>query len=97
MKLITKAIARQIPRLHAQAGKGESSLAFLKLFTPWSHWTWYVLEMDPETKDCFGLVQGLDTELGYFNLGELEKIEGPFGLAIERDIHFEPTPLSQLR
>jgi hypothetical protein len=40
---------------------------------------------------------GLDPnfdELTYWSLGELEALRGPFGLRVERDLHFEPTRLS---
>ncbi len=96
MKLITKTQARKIPALYAQDGQGMEAIAFVKLFTPWSNWTWYVTEMDPETGECFGLVDGLERELGYFHLEELESINGPVGLKIERDLHFDPKPLSQV-
>ena len=36
----------------------------------------------------FGLVVGQETELGYFNLRELESVRGPGGLKIERDMYF---------
>jgi hypothetical protein len=39
----------------------------------------------------FGLVVGLETELGYFTLNELESVRGPMGLKIERDRHFSGT------
>ena len=97
MKLITKTIAKKIPPLYAQDGKGNDATAYVKLFTPDSNWTWYITEMNPETGECFGLVEGLERELGYFSLPELESIRGPFGLAVERDIFFEPTPLSSLK
>ena len=35
-------------------------------------------------------------EMGYFSLSELETVRGPWGLSIERDLWFEPRPLSQL-
>ena len=96
MKLLTKTISKKIPSLYAQDGKGDEAIAYLKLFLPWSSWTWYVTEMDPETKECFGLVHGIENELGYFNLNELETLQGPGGLKVERDRAFEPTPLSNL-
>ena len=64
------------------------AVVYLKLFTPDSNWTWFATEFDG--KDTFfGLVDGLERELGYFNLSELESIKGPLGLPIERDLHFE--------
>ena len=97
MKLLTKALEKKLPALYAQDGKGDKALAYVKFFTPWTNWTWYVTEYDPETGDCFGLVEGHETELGYFNLKELQAIQGPFGLKIERDILFETTTLGEIR
>ena len=96
MKLITKTIAKQIPALYQQDGKGDDAIAYVKLFTPDSNWTWYITEMNPETGECFGLVDGLERELGYFSLPELEAVKGPLGLPIERDRFFDPTPINQI-
>ena len=45
----------------------------------------------------FGLVIGFEVELGYFTLRELESWRGRLGLPLERDLYFEPTPLSVIR
>ena len=60
------------------------------------HGTWYATEYNPETKQFFGLVDGFELELGYFNLEELENLRGPFGLPVERDLYWKPTPLKNL-
>jgi hypothetical protein len=96
MTLITKTLARQIPALYAQDGKGMEATAFVKLFTPDANWTWYITEMDPKTGECFGLVDGHERELAYFDLADLEALRGPLGLPVERDLHFSPKPLSQV-
>jgi hypothetical protein len=67
-----------------------------KFFTPWSNWTWYVIEFDGEDL-FFGYVVGHDKELGYFRHSELQSIQGPFGLRIERDMYFEPEVLSRVK
>lgn len=85
-----------IPPLYSQE-EVEDPKVWAKYFTPDSSWTWYVIEYRPEERLAFGLVVGLDTELGYFNLEELEAVRGPLGLRIERDLYFEPTPLSAVR
>ena len=84
-----KALEKKLPALHSATGK-----AFVKWFTPDANWTWYVMEYDPKTGECFGLVDGLEKEFGYFSITELESITRPFGLRIERDIHFTPTKIS---
>jgi len=96
MKLMTKEIEKKIPALYAQDGKGKDAIAYAKFFTPDSNWTWYATEYDPEERLCFGLVDGLEKELGYFSLTELESVKGPMGLNIERDRSFKPTPLKDV-
>jgi hypothetical protein len=41
-------------------------------------------------------VVGLESEWGYFVLSELQSARGPMGLAIERDLYFEPKPFSKI-
>ena len=54
--------------------------------------TWLLSELDPEYPDecAFGLADlGFGTpESGSIGLLELTEYRGPFGLGIERDIHF---------
>ena len=70
----------------------------VKLFTPDGAATWLLTEIDPDDPDrAFGLCDlGFGCpELGYVSLSELESIDGPLGLGIERDILFEAqAPLS---
>ncbi|MEA3439706.1 MAG: DUF2958 domain-containing protein [Chloroflexota bacterium] len=40
---------------------------------------------------------GFAIEFGYFSLGELQSVRGPLGLPIERNLHFEPKSLRELR
>ena len=96
MKLLTKELEAKLPPLYANDGKGDEALALVKFFTPDSSWTWYATEYDPVERVFFGLVDGLEKELGYFSLDELESIKGPLGLRIERDIYFEPTRIKEL-
>jgi hypothetical protein len=94
MKLLTEELRRRLPALYSTEADRDP-VAQAKFFTPWSNWTWYVTEFDGEDT-FFGLVDGLERELGYFSLSELESILGPAGLGIERDLHFKPTPLGRL-
>jgi hypothetical protein len=94
-KLLTEELRRQLPPLYAQDGKGGKAIAYCKFFTPSSNFTWLVTEYDG--KDMFfGLVLGMEKELGYFSLTELETTVGPMGLPIERDLWFKPTELRHL-
>jgi len=94
MNLMTKELRASMPKLYALE-KELDPVAKVKFFAPWSDWTWYATEFDGEDT-FFGLVIGFEAELGYFSLQELEEVRGPGGLRIERDLYFEPTPLSQL-
>lgn len=96
-KLITAADLKRLPPIKGQESKGMEAIAWVKFFTPWTSWTWYMTEYDPATGEAFGLVHGLEEELGYFSMEELQSIRGPGGLRIERDIYWKPTPLSQIK
>lgn len=96
MKLLTKEVARQLPPLYSQEEKGGDAVAKVKFFTPWSSWTWYATEYDPEEQNFFGLVDGHEKELGYFSLREMEEVKGPYGLQIERDLYWRPKPLREI-
>lgn len=106
MKLITKEIAKQLVNvpLHSQE-KVDNPKIIVKFFTPWSNWTWYVLEGEQEDNGndegtdwlFFGLVEGHETELGYFRLSELESLVGPWGLKVERDLYFGDKTLNDVR
>jgi hypothetical protein len=82
-----------VPGLYQTEGRDDPP-AVIKLFTPDSSWTWYVVESDGDT--CFGLVAGMETELGYFTLSEMRGVTGPLGLQIERDLWFRPVPVTRL-
>ena len=54
-------------------------------------------EYNPEEGLFFGKVHGIETEMGYFSLAELESVHGPAGLKIERDRGWTPRPLSECK
>jgi len=54
------------------------------------------MEYNPETGECFGLVEGLEKEFGYFNINEIKTLRGKFGLPVERDTYFETTSIKEL-
>ena len=96
-KLIPQTLLSDIPDLYATEEQTDP-ICYVKLFTPDSNWTWYIIELSKaDAKTCYGYVDGLESELGYFTLEELEDVHGPLGLAIERDLSFTPTPFSSLK
>jgi len=104
MKLLTKEIRKKLPPLYSQDGKGGKAVVYVKYFTPSSSWTWFATEGEPVLDESgkevdfrfFGLVDGHDKELGYFVLSELEEVQGPMGLPIERDLYFKPKTLEEI-
>ncbi len=99
-KLMTKELGDTIPAIRSTANVEDNDdvVARAKLFCPYNGWRWYVTEWDRETGLCFGLVEGFETEAGYFELTELAEVT-VFGSvpAIERDLYWEPKTLGEIR
>jgi len=96
MKLLTMAIRKRLPPLYANEELPIGhAVVQTKFFTPDSNWTFYATEFDGDDT-FFGLVLGLEAELGYFSLSEMKAIRGPWGLPVERDMHFKPKPLREV-
>lgn len=99
-QLMTKELGDAIPMLGANENVKDydTVLAPAKLFSPYSNWTWYITEWEAETGLCFGLVEGLETEIGYFDLSELAAVT-VFGSvpAVERDLYWKPRTLGEIR
>lgn len=99
MKLLTKGITDKLPPLYSQESEADP-MVVAKFFDPMGSWTWFVIEGEPQGDGdflFFGLVDGFETELGYFALSELESVGKTRILGIERDIHFEPVCLSEVQ
>ena len=76
---------------HSQrTGDGGHFKPVVKFFCPWGAATWLISELGPDGM-MFGLCDlghGMP-ELGYVHLSDLTGMRGPFGLTIERDLHFK--------
>lgn len=95
--IIPKILLQKIPNLYETENQS-NPICYIKLFTPDANFTWYITEFCKEDNNtCFGYVEGLDSELGYFTLQELELIKGSLGLGVELDTSFKPTPLSNVK
>lgn len=95
MQLLTQELINRLPKIGANETQGVNALALVKFFTPDGPGTWYVSEFDGVDL-CFGLAVIHVPEFGYFSLRELQQVKGMFGLPVERDFYFEPTPLCEL-
>lgn len=99
MQLVTQEIKRTLPALYATEDvPTDEKKIICKFFTPDGCWTWYVVEGEQLETDFlfFGLVNGLESEWGYFTLEELEAVRGPSGLKIERDRYFRNVTIGDL-
>src|SRR5712692_6405457 len=108
MELLPEELRKQLPPLYSQEHEADP-LVICKFFHPLSHWTWYAYEGSPVDENgyydtdkekvdflFFGWVYGDFPELGYFSLSELESVN-VMGLGIERDLHFTPMRLSEVK
>ena len=70
-----------------------------KFFNPAGAGTWYAISYDPETREFFGFVSIFGDhcdEWGFFSLDEMQEVKGSLGIGLERDLYFEPTPISKV-
>jgi len=98
MNIIPDEILLDLPAIGSTDSQGADAVALVKLFTPWSSWTWHITEASRQGNDIlmFGLVDGHERELGYVSLNELVSVRGPMGLAIERDLYWSPKKLGDI-
>ena len=97
MELLPQSLRESLPPLGAQE-KVDDPIVHLKFFCPWNQWTWLATEGGEEDGAFrfFGFVVGQEDEWGYFLLQEMDSLQGPAGLKIERDLHFKPCPISEV-
>ena len=97
MKLLTEELRKQLPPLYSQEHV-KDPMVICKFFHPLSNLTWYAIEGSAEDDDFifFGWVHSDSPELSYFSLNEMEGVK-VMGLGIERDLHFTPMRLSEVK
>ena len=95
MELLTEELQEQAENQYPK-GSDMDQMIVAKFFTPWTNWTWYLMNKEPESDYCWGIVEGHDIEAGSFSLAELRGIAGPFEMEIERDLHFVPLKANEL-
>lgn len=95
MNLMTKELEKLFEKypLGSQDGLGGQAKVIVKYFNPVGVGTWFITEgnkIDNGDYEMFGYCHLGDdeyAELGYVMLSELEKLNLPFGLKIERDLY----------
>lgn len=99
MKLMTNELENEFKKIGRQDGV-KDPIIVAKFFNPVGDGTWWATEYHPKDHLFFGYVSifGDDCdEWGYFSLDELKSVRiSPFGLGIERDMFFEPQPISKV-
>lgn len=95
MQLMPQYVVKKLPALYTVENDNDPMVK-CKFFLPMTKWYWYAMEFDG-VDTFFGFVVGDYNELGYFSLSELQSIEGPYGLKVERDLYFDSTPLSKVK
>ena len=93
--LIPNELKSKLPAIYSTQNE-KDPIVKMKFFNPYGAGTWYLIEYDPEENLAFGYVDLGSAELGYFSITELESINLPYGLKIERDEYFEPCYLSEV-
>lgn len=81
----------QRQRLLANGQNRGDHVPLVKFFSPVGAATWLLSELDQDGDTLFGLADlGFGCpELGSVSLSEIATMTLPFGLSIERDLHFE--------
>ena len=81
----------QRARLIANGQRRGDHAPVVKFFNPVGAATWLFSELDEDGDTLFGLCDlGFGCpEMGSASLAEIAAVKLPFGLAIERDLHFE--------
>ena len=92
---MTKDIKRKAQKQYIE-GSDMEQMVVAKYFDPVGSWKWFLMNMDKDEDYCWGIVKGFEVEMGSFTISELESIKLPFGLGIERDLHFEPMKASEV-
>lgn len=101
MKFITKQLKKRFAQVGEQEGE-KDPLVIAKFFNPCGATNWYAIAYYPDRNICFGYVEALlpephNDEWGHFSIDELEAVTvPPFGLHLERDLHFKECRFSEL-
>lgn len=94
MKLMTKELEEKLTQypIGSQDEKGMDADVIVKYFNPCGSGTWLITEGEKQedgTWLLFGYCHIFVWEWGYVSLSDLENIQLPFGMSIERDLYSE--------
>lgn len=96
MKLINDELKTRFAEVGDQS-ELDNPIVVAKFFNPCGSQTWYATEYDTERNVCVGYVTGMGfDEWGTFSIDELESLQLPFGLTIERDLYIKEIPFYEM-
>lgn len=92
MMLMTKELEKALSKypIGSQDGEGMDAKVVVKYFNPCRAGTWLITEGEKQDNGdwlLFGYCHIFEWEWGYVMLSELESIQLPFGLTIERELY----------
>mgnify|MGYP003108892308 FL=1 len=90
MKLLTKEIVEKAQDQYNRASDLDSQDVVAKFFDPMGSWTWYLMNLGKDKDYAWGIVKGHEVEMGSFLISELESVQLPLGMTIERDKFWQP-------
>lgn len=98
--LFTQEVLKGLLPVGSQDGKGLDAIVTAKLFSPYSNWTWFILEGDALTGELFEYVVGLEAEYGYGSIEEFNETNQDAWKRgrpqpVERDSSFRPCSLRE--
>ena len=95
MDLLPKELEKRLPAIGSWQGNREA-IVQAHYFVAGGVGNWYIIEgsRDGDDYTMFGLCVLSEVELGYMSLREMQIAQG---LGLERDLHWTPKPLSEVR
>ena len=95
MKLLTKKITEQAKEQYDK-GSDMEQMVVAKYFNPIGNGTWYLMNLADDEDYAWGIVDMFAIEMGSFSMRELQSIQLPLNMGIERDKYFEPIKADEL-
>tara|TARA_Y100000310_G_scaffold40958_1_gene38421 strand:- start:58 stop:363 length:306 start_codon:yes stop_codon:yes gene_type:complete len=95
MKLLTKKITEQAKEQYDK-GSDMEQMVVAKYFNPIGNGTWYLMNLADDEDYAWGIVDLFAVEMGSFSMRELQGIQLPLNMGIERDKYFEPIKADEL-
>ena len=95
MKLLTKSIKEQAKEQYDK-GSDMEQMVVAKYFNPIGNGTWYLMNLADDEDYAWGIVDLFAVEMGSFSMRELQSIQLPLNMGIERDKYFEPIKADEL-